>query len=207
MRSSSSSSLQFLAAAIASSETAAMSYRPPYRGGRNQCRRGFSGQSSGVRGGRRGQFFTGYSHFQSVRDANRRFRSVEGENFADQSAHPPQHRPPFNPRPAFNPSTSLYPPPPSNHRPPFNRGFRPPEEASFANQSANPPQPRPPYNPRPYFNSSPSLNPPPVFNHNRPFRPPQQFRGPPQKPLDYRNWEFAKTGSPPQCGNFVPATR
>ncbi|KAL7182003.1 hypothetical protein ACSBR1_040840 [Camellia fascicularis] len=166
MRRSSSPSLQFLAAAAYSSSSAAaaatMSSRRPYR---PTWRRDFSDRPS-AGGGGRGQFVTGDSHFQSVSDANRGFRPVEGPNFAIR----PQSRPHFNPRRHFNP------PPPFNPSPTFNH-------------------------PPPHFSYPPP--PPPPFQQNQPFRRPQQFRPQSPKPLDYRNWEFAKPMPPPRCERFT----
>ncbi|KAA8521485.1 hypothetical protein F0562_012158 [Nyssa sinensis] len=121
------------------------------------------------------QFVTGDSHFRSVRDANRAFRPAERGNFAKNSNFRPQPRPPYSQRPHFNP------PPPLDHPLPFNQ-----------NQT---------YRPQQQFR--PPFGPPPVFNQNQQFRSPQQFRPRPPKPLDYRNWEFARPGPPPHCERFT----
>ncbi|XP_059658083.1 carbon catabolite repressor protein 4 homolog 6 isoform X2 [Cornus florida] len=175
-------SLQFLAAAASTDAT--MYSRVPYRGGRNQRRRGFSDRPFGDG---RDQFVTGDSHFQSVRDANQGFRPVERENFANHRSHQPS----FNPPPRFNPPPQFNYRPPLHHPPPFNpnQHFRPP---------LGPPLP---FNQNQHFR--PPLAPPSPFGQNQPFRPPQQFRPRPSKPLDYRNWEFARAGPPPQCERFT----
>ncbi|XP_057478091.1 LOW QUALITY PROTEIN: carbon catabolite repressor protein 4 homolog 6 [Actinidia eriantha] len=228
-RSSSSSSIQFLAAAEASSSSkaATMSSRPPYRGGRKQYPRASDRSFSGGGGGGRGRFVTGYSHFQSVGDADLGFWPVAREYFANSNEFRPQSRPPFNlglhpvERSNFNN--------PSGGRNQYGRAFS--DRSSGGNggrgrfvtgdshfQSVRDANLvfRPVENPnefwcqpRPHFNHPPQhSNPPPHLNHRPPFyqsqqfRPQQQFNPRPQKPLDYRNWEFAKQGPPPHCGQF-----
>ncbi|XAR70934.1 Poly(A)-specific ribonuclease [Bertholletia excelsa] len=181
MKPSSSPSLRFLAAATASPEAVSMSSRPPYRGGRNQWRRGFSDRPSGAGDGR-GQFVTGDEHFRSVRDANRGFRPPRRPNFVNQGAS----RPHFNPRPP-QPFNS----PPSFNPPPFNNGPPP---------CSPPPRHSAPL--APPSNHGQQFHPPPFFSQNEP-RPPQQVRPRTQKPLDYRNWEFAKPGPAPYCERFT----
>ncbi|KAG8636291.1 hypothetical protein MANES_16G118500v8 [Manihot esculenta] len=41
------------------------------------------------------------------------------------------------------------------------------------------------------------------FDQNPAFRPPQQFRPRPPKPLDYREWEYAKKVPPPNSDKFI----
>ncbi|KAJ9167780.1 hypothetical protein P3X46_019375 [Hevea brasiliensis] len=72
--------------------------------------------------------------------------------------------------------------------------------------------PRPPrYNPNQHFRQSPpfvqnqnhQFRQASPFHPNQPFRPPQQFRARPPKPLDYRDWEYAKTAPPPNSEKFI----
>lgn len=123
--------------------------------------------------GGRGDYVTGDSHFKSVRDANLGFQQGERGDFETNSG--------FQPRP-FSPRPPNYQNQPFTPRPHFNQ-----------NQS---------FNPRPHFNQNQTFNPPPQFRQNQPFRQPQKFRPRPQRPMDYRNWEYSKPGPPPQCGNF-----
>lgn len=95
-----------------------------------------------------------------------------------------------------------------------NQTFRPPMRESFNHRpsrfNGRVPQSRfnshpPPSNYQPrQFNSRP-----PPFDQSRSSRPlgfnqnQQQFRPRPQKPLDYRNWECARTLPPPDCERFT----
>ncbi|XP_022132521.1 carbon catabolite repressor protein 4 homolog 6 isoform X2 [Momordica charantia] len=92
--------LQQLSAAVAtaaSAETsAAMSSRPPYRGGRYDRRGGFS--SERPYSGGKGQFVSGDSHYQSVRESNLGFRQGEWGSFANNAG---SYTAPQNPRPPY----------------------------------------------------------------------------------------------------------
>lgn len=99
-----------------------------YRGGRNQPRRSFSDRPFNA--GRGGDYVTGDSHFQSVRETNLGFRQGETGIFTNHAGSQP---PSFRPRPyrqpcpnqnqQFRPSTPNYqgqhfrrsPPPPFGH--------------------------------------------------------------------------------------------
>ncbi|KAK2987367.1 hypothetical protein RJ640_007054, partial [Escallonia rubra] len=115
-----------------------------HRGGRHQCRRGFSHRTSPAS---TDQLVTGDSHFQSVRDANLGFS-------------PHQPRPP--------------------EAPPFNQ-----------NRPSQPPQPH--VYPSPQFQQAQR----PPFYRNQ-----QRFQSRPQRPLDYRDWEYARPGPPRHCERF-----
>ncbi|KAM7459447.1 hypothetical protein LguiA_036441 [Lonicera macranthoides] len=148
-RSPSSSSLQFIAVAVAvaaSTDTLPiiMSSRPPYRGNRNQWRRGYSSNRN-----RRDEYVTGDSHFRSDNHTQSR------------------------------------PPPPFNSRPSFDRNSPPPPQSFSHNQH--------------------QFRPPPFYHNQQHFRPSQQqqFRPRPPKPLDYRNWDYAKPAPPPHCERFT----
>ncbi|XP_038711580.1 carbon catabolite repressor protein 4 homolog 6 isoform X2 [Tripterygium wilfordii] len=149
---------QFLAAAATDSRTFAahavaattMSSRPlisfwvtksisfclQYRGGRTPWRRNFSDRSGT---GDRGQFVTGDSHFQSVRDTN---LGIRQGGFSNQNGFRPQR---LNPRaPPYNQNQQFRHPPPFNHN--QHQQFRQPPP-SDQNQQFRPPQqfrPRPP---------------------------------------------------------------
>ncbi|KAK9273646.1 hypothetical protein L1049_018456 [Liquidambar formosana] len=122
----------------------------------------------------RDDYVTGDSHFTSVRDANLGFQQGERGDFETNSG--------FRPRP-FSPRPPNYQNQPFTPRPHFNQ-----------NQS---------FNPRPHVNQNQTFNPPPHFHQNQSFRQPQTFRPRPQRPMDYRNWEYAKPGPPPQCERFI----
>ncbi|GAV70542.1 Exo_endo_phos domain-containing protein [Cephalotus follicularis] len=153
----------------ATTDDMAMSSRPPYRGGRCVGPRGVSIRPYNAE---RGQFVSGDSHFQSVREANFRSRQGDRGNFA-------RNRPPFQqPPPPYNQDQQYHRKPP----PPYyqNQQFRPPH--------AYPRQPPP-------FDQNQAL-PPPRQQHQS--RQPRR-----QKPLDYRNWEIAKTAPPTNSERFV----
>ncbi|XP_062019335.1 carbon catabolite repressor protein 4 homolog 6 isoform X1 [Rosa rugosa] len=80
-----------------------------------------------------------------------------------------------------------------------NLGFRQGDAGSFTNQ---------PGHHRPFSQNNQFRRPPPSDHsqHYRPhqqFRPPQQSRQRHQKPLDYRNWEYAITTLPPNSEKFI----
>ncbi|KAG7031781.1 Carbon catabolite repressor protein 4-like 6 [Cucurbita argyrosperma subsp. argyrosperma] len=81
-------------ATAAADTSAAMSSRPPYRGGRSGRGRGFS--SERPYSGGRGQFVSGDSHFQSVRESNLGFRQGERGGFVNNAG---SYAAPQNPRP------------------------------------------------------------------------------------------------------------
>ncbi|XP_050388281.1 carbon catabolite repressor protein 4 homolog 6 [Argentina anserina] len=140
-------SLQYVV--VSAARATAMSTRPPFRGGRNQSRRGYSNRP--FSGGDRPQYVTGDSHIRSVQDANLTFRQGDTGSYNSPTGH---HRP----RPQFT----------------QNNNFR--------------------------------RTPPPSSYNNQPYRPHQQFRPPqqrPQKPLDYRSWEYAKATPPPNSEKFT----
>lgn len=76
----------------------------------------------------------------------------------------------------------------------------------FPNQTGFRQHPPPPFQHNHHFRQSRPLDPNQPYRPNQQFRPPQQFQPPQQfrprpKPLDYRNWEFAKTTPSSTCGN------
>ncbi|EOA20076.1 hypothetical protein CARUB_v10000347mg [Capsella rubella] len=150
-----------------------------YRGGRGRGRgrggRSFSDRPYNNDSGR-DQFVTGDSHFQSVHDANLRFR--HGEPYR-------QHQPPLAQRqqPPFNQNYGIRPPPPSRGQ---WQQFRQPNHLPS--------------------NQNYAACPPPSFYQNQMSRPPPQrsFRQRPRsKPSDYREWEYAKPPLPPGSEKFV----
>jgi len=156
-----------------------MSTRAPYRGARGRGRgrggRSFSDRPYNDDAGR-DQFVTGDSHFQSVHDANFRFR--HGEPYR-------QHQPPLDQRqqPPFNQNYEFRPPPPSRGQ--WQQFRQPNQFPSNQNYAACPPPP---------------------FYQNQMSRPPpqQSFRQRPRsKPSDYREWEYAKTPPSPGSEKFV----
>ncbi|KAL1202245.1 Carbon catabolite repressor-like protein [Cardamine amara subsp. amara] len=167
----------FSDASTTSASIVAMSSRAPYRGsrGRGRGQRSFSDRPYNNAG--RDQFVTADSHFQSVHDANLRFR--HGEPY--QQPQPPvyqQQQPPFNPNYQFRP------PPPSRGQ--WQQFHQPNQSPSNQNYAACPP--------------------PPPFYQNQMSQPPPQrsFRQRPRsKPSDYREWEYAKTALPPGSEKFV----
>ncbi|KAH0989638.1 hypothetical protein GBA52_001121 [Prunus armeniaca] len=83
---------------------------------------------------------------------------------------------------------------------PNQTGFRqhppPPFQNNHHFRQSRPFDPNQPYRPNQQFRPSQQFLPP------QQFQPPQQFR-PRPKPLDYRNWEFAKTTPSPTCDRFT----
>ncbi|KAL5559277.1 hypothetical protein UlMin_035488 [Ulmus minor] len=164
-----------VSAATTTAATITMSFRPSYRGGRNQPRRNFSDRPQT---GGRGQYVSGDSRFRSVRESNLGFRQGESEGLSNQ---PRAHSPSFGQRP---------------ERPrPYNQSQRVPPPHFYQNQQFRPRPPPPLYDYRtqlyPRF---------PPFGQYHVRGPPQQFR---PRPPDYRNWEFAKTPPPPTCERFT----
>lgn len=76
-----------------------------------------------------------------------------------------------------------------------NSGFRRGESESFVNLTR---YQYPPFNPRP----PPPYHRNPQFRHPAPNNQAQQVR-PRPRPPDYRDWEYAATAPPPDCGNFI----
>ncbi|CAL9229942.1 unnamed protein product [Arabidopsis halleri] len=172
------SDASFTDVSITCAPIVAMSTRAPYRGGRGRGRggRSFSDRPYNNDAGRRDQFVTGDSHFQSVHDANFRFR--HGESYR-------QPQPPLDQR----------------QQPPFNQNYefrpRPPSRGQW--QQFRQPNHLP-------SNQSYAAYPPPPFYQNQMSRPPpqQSFRQRPRsKPSDYREWEYAKTPPSPGSEKFV----
>ncbi|KAK1394721.1 carbon catabolite repressor protein 4-like [Heracleum sosnowskyi] len=122
------------------------------------------------------QFVSGDSHFQSVRDANR------GRGRVDHHSQPQ-----FNSR--F--SHSEYRPPQSNSNDHPNQAFRPPAFYNNQQQFQSPQQFQQNQQPRPQFRN-------PQQQH---YQQNQQLRN--QKPVDYRNWEYAKNRPSPNCDRFT----
>ncbi|XP_024983570.1 carbon catabolite repressor protein 4 homolog 6 [Cynara cardunculus var. scolymus] len=201
LKNRSSPSLQFLPTA------AAMSLRPSssYRGGRNQWRgRGFSNRPYAP---------VTDNIVNGNDDPNREFRP-------DCNPRPPRFRfrpnsdPPFNQNQSFQPRGQ---PPPPYLNP--NQQFAPPPLYNQNQQFWRHGQPQPHFNPNQQFRPPPLYNQgqqQPSFDQNQQFRPqgqpPQPFgqfrpqqrsRQRPSKPLDYRNWEYAKPGPPPSCERFT----
>ncbi|BBN70143.1 DNAse I-like superfamily protein [Prunus dulcis] len=97
-----------------------------------------------------------------------------------------------------------------------NLGFRQGDAGTgpFPNQTGFRQHPPPPFQHNHHFRQSRPLDPNQPYRPNQQFRPPQQFLPPQQfqppqqfrprpKPLDYRNWEFAKTTPSPTCDRFT----
>jgi len=173
------SDVTFADASTISAPIFTMSTRAPYRGARGRGRgrggRSFSDRPYNDDAGR-DQFVTGDSHFQSVHDANFRFR--HGEPYR-------QHQPPLDQRqqPPFNQNYEFRPPPPSRGQ--WQQFRQPNQFPSNQNYAACPPPP---------------------FYQNQMSRPPpqQSFRQRPRsKPSDYREWEYAKTPPSPGSEKFV----
>ncbi|XP_038897965.1 carbon catabolite repressor protein 4 homolog 6-like isoform X2 [Benincasa hispida] len=134
-------------ATTATNTSAVMSSRPPYRGGRYGGHRGFS--SERPYSGGRGQFVTGDSHFQSVRESNLGFQRGERGGFANNAG---RYSATQNPRPpSFGGNHQFRQAPPSTQRHQY-RGPHPhthcQQPPSFnQNQGVHMPQqirPRPP---------------------------------------------------------------
>nr|XP_016498372.1 PREDICTED: carbon catabolite repressor protein 4 homolog 6-like [Nicotiana tabacum] len=208
-------SLHLLAAAAftdAATANAAMSSAQPFRGGRSRGRRNFSDRPSGEQSEQ--NIATGDSHFHSVRETNRNLRPS------------PNFRPfrPWEPTPSFHPNQQTYGQlPPPQPRQPFlhnQQSYRamPPPAGLYQNQQFNRAVLPPPRGPqyfrnqqfnRPNFYENQQFN-RPNFYENQQFSRPnfyenQQFRPRPSPPkaLNFRNWEYARTGPPPHCGKFV----
>ncbi|XP_015885911.2 carbon catabolite repressor protein 4 homolog 6 isoform X1 [Ziziphus jujuba] len=112
-------------ASTASNSTAVMSSRSPYRGGLNQQRRTFSDRSYS---GGRGNYVTGDSHFQSVRETNLGYRQGDSGGFANRGGYQPPSfgarpfRPPHqNQSQQFRPSTANNPNQHLRRYPPFDQ--------------------------------------------------------------------------------------
>ncbi|XP_030543069.1 carbon catabolite repressor protein 4 homolog 6 isoform X2 [Rhodamnia argentea] len=211
-----------LAASASTSASAgpAMYPRPKYRGGRYSSQRSISdslhdggrGQFSsgdsnvhavhdrnrGFQQGARVNFVTGDSHFRSVQDANRGLRRGEMGDSAVRAGYRP---PPFNSRRHFVQSQSYGPSSGYNH----DTQFHHPQHCTRGQSIQQSPQSS---RNRQYQQHRPS-------KQNQPFwRPPQsdwslaartseEQRSRPQRPPDYRIWEYAKTEPPSDCERFV----
>ncbi|CAK7353540.1 unnamed protein product [Dovyalis caffra] len=169
--------LQFLAAAISAESASMSSRRPPYRGSnsRNQW-------------GRRT-----FSNRPNTEDSNSGFPHGEAnQNFTPRPSPPPPTRyyqnqqfrqPPPPPRYYQNQQFRQLPPPPRYYQ---NQQFRQPPTQQPSDQNHHFRQ----YSP---FNQNQNRQ---LFNQN--YRPQR-----PAKPLDYRNWEYAKTAPPRDSDKFI----
>ncbi|XP_056166668.1 carbon catabolite repressor protein 4 homolog 6 isoform X2 [Syzygium oleosum] len=214
------SSLAASTSSAASAAAASAMYpRPKYRGGRYPSQRSFSdsphnggrGQfpsgdsnvhpvqcrNQGFQQGARVNFITGDSHFHAVQDANHGFRQGEVGDSAIQAGY----RPPFHSRRHFVQSESYG----------LSSGY------SHDTQFHHPQH----YNQGQSIQQSPQYNQNRQFQHHRPskqnqpvWRRPQsdwslatrtseEQRSWPQRPPDYRIWEYAKTEPPSDYERFV----
>ncbi|XP_073129785.1 carbon catabolite repressor protein 4 homolog 6 isoform X2 [Henckelia pumila] len=164
------------AATTADSGVIPMYYAPPFRRWRSQGGRGYSDIPPGSATGVHPEVISGDSHFHSVQDANRGFRSLN-----------PSSQQSFNGvplAPQYYAAQQFYGNSPQQQFP--GRG----PYADHNQRSYRPPQwlPRPP------------------FGNNQQFKGQeghQQFRPRASKPPDYRAWDYAKPGPPPNCGRFT----
>ncbi|XP_073021423.1 carbon catabolite repressor protein 4 homolog 6 [Primulina eburnea] len=171
-------------AAAATAESAAihMYSAPPVRRWRSQGRRGYSDKPPGSATGVHPEFVSGDSHFHSVQDANRGFR------FSNSSCQqsfgtvppPPQY---YLAQQYYGPSSRVE-SPTCQHFP----GLRP-----YADQNQ-------------LSYRQPQWLERPSFGNNQQFKGQEghrQFRPRASKPPDYRAWDYAKPGLPPNCGRFT----
>ncbi|CAM8949523.1 unnamed protein product [Rhodiola kirilowii] len=181
--SSSSPPIRFLVAAISDS-SASMASRPPlqYRGGRYHMNRGYCDRSAFGEGDNVAEI----SHQGSGRDLNSGFRQVDGGGYVDnRNYNNVSWRGQFIPRPQFQ-----------QNRPPYYH----------QNQS---------FNGKPGFiyNAPMNTRPGPILDssyvsHGQPMyvnqqRGPNQSRPRNSKPLDFREWEYAKPEPPRHWERFT----
>ncbi|KAK6119479.1 hypothetical protein DH2020_046783 [Rehmannia glutinosa] len=191
-RPSSFRSLAVAATADSATSAAAMSSRPYLRGGRPHGRRGYSDRPLGPASGDQTELVSGDSHFRAVRETNRGFRP-------SYNAVPPP--------PQYVTGQQFYGPGSQSHRTcppvfqhfPGPRPYRHPQQVgpALGNYQQFRPQQMPQQSRHPRQVG-------PAFGNYQQFRPqqmPQQFRPRASKPPDYREWEYAKQGLPPHCGN------
>ncbi|KAJ7958737.1 Carbon catabolite repressor protein 4-like 6 [Quillaja saponaria] len=186
----SSPPIHFLAAVATDTTASTMPSRPPFRGGQNRWRRGFSDRPYA---GGRGQFVTGDSHIQSVREANLGFQQEDDGSFSNQTGF---RSPPSHPRP----------PPPYN----YNGQFRPPPRYG-QNQQFRQPSPfvqNQAFRPPPFRGPPSHSRPPPPYSNNSQFRQPPPYSQNQKldrrsRPLDYRVWEYSATPPPSDCERFI----
>ncbi|XP_071916936.1 carbon catabolite repressor protein 4 homolog 6-like isoform X2 [Coffea arabica] len=171
-------------AAVAATSTTCtvMLSRTSFRGGqgRGRGRRSYSDRPSVDGRDTAEQFVTGDSHFRQVQDSNRGFRPPysrgnSNSNFQSSTRFSPRPNY-YNPRPQQQQQQSVG----QFHRPSPAPQQQPPVDQN--QQAYRPPQPH--------------------YNFNQQFRP-WQPRPRPPKDLEYRNWEHAKPGPPPEWERFT----
>lgn len=185
------------------------SFLEQFRGNRRRGRN-YSNSANGDGGNDSRQFVSGDSHFGQVRDTNRSFRPDNDTNFRNFRHSFSYNKAP--PPPSYNrvppPSYNRVPPPPP---PPSYNGVSPPQSCNLvpppeSNNLYRPPQHQFSVPLQQLYDQNQKFFRPPRqhFDFNQQFRQPwknqQQLRPRPPKDLEYRNWQYANPGPPPECG-------